>query len=108
MEKFIQKLQELDSGFEVRQNTNSPEMSGIYWNGYCAYIGIPSIIKEKREESYTDSYGVVHRSAEEALGMAEQFLDRIKSDEEFKDLITTNDEEENVTVPVIKVRENTD
>lgn len=106
MEKFIQRLQELDGGFEVRQNTNSPEMSGIYWNGYCAYIGIPSILKEKRDEAYIDSYGVVHRSAEEAFGMAEQFLNRIKSDPEFKDLITTDDETENVTVPVLKPREN--
>ena len=94
------QLKEIDPAFEIRVNTNvpageQPEIAGVYWDGHCAYIGMPAQeIFETRNPNFLDSYGNVHRGADEVIGMAKAFLKRMNEEPEYRDLITATDEQE--------------
>lgn len=103
---FQLKLKEIDPDFEIRVNPHSPEIAGVYWKGYCAYIGLPANeIFQERNPSYSDAYGNPHRTSVDVLNMAQAFLRRIESEPEYKDLITTDDFREDVKVPKIAAKQ---
>jgi hypothetical protein len=105
------RLKQINPDFEIRVNSNSsqdgkpPEMAGLYYKGFCCYIGLPAQqIFETRNTSFTDSYGNVHRGADEVIACAENFLDRMEKEPEFRSLIMSNDDMEGVAKPKITLR----
>ena len=99
------ELKSINPDFSIRINPNATEIAGLYWKDYCAYIAMPAkeIFRERRED-YRDEYGHIHRSADEVILMAQNFLHRIETEPEFKDLVTTNDEIEGISKPNIKLK----
>jgi len=89
---FENELKALDPKLEIRTNPNAPDISGVYWDGYCAYVGLPANeIFDEKNPNYTDHYGQVHRTRPVVLEMVRSFLNRIENDKEFVDLIKSND-----------------
>ena len=100
------ELKKISPHFEIVPNKNSPDIAGLYWKGYCAYIAMPNPeIFPTRNEGFTDAYGNVHRGADQVIDMAKNFLNRIENDAEYKDLITTNDAREEVKIVNLKPRD---
>lgn len=84
-----EKLKELSPDFTVVANPNS-DLAGVYWQGSFAEISMSKDkVFELRNDGHVDDYGRAHVGLDTVTAKAQAFLDRITTDDEFKNDITT-------------------
>lgn len=69
LQEFELKIQqEIDGELEARQNTNIPDMAGVYYQGTYIGIGIPSQgIFEDFRPGYRNDMGYPHKTSTKAI-----------------------------------------
>lgn len=84
---FELELKAIDDGFDIKINPHHLEMAGVYWQGiYC--FAVPGMeIYDEVKNDYVNSVGLRHRTRPEALALAKNYLQRLKHEKGFVELM---------------------
>lgn len=84
---FLIQLKRIDNDFNIIVNPRIPDMAGVYWKDEFV-CGLPSTeIYEELKPDYKNSAGLRHRTAGEVLSICKRFIERIKHEKGFLELI---------------------
>jgi hypothetical protein len=105
-----QLQKEVDPTINFREHAVNKDIVGIYYGDIYTETAIPNgMIYPTRSESYVDNFGYPHRGSIEATERVKGFVERFKTDEEFRNDILgieVVDELPNDTIET-KIDENT-
>lgn len=88
---FEERLKKLDPKFEIVPHPINPELAGLYYdrnieNKSGFVITVPSTeINEEFDPGFADSTGHAHNWASKIEHVAQEHLDRLKNDPEYKE-----------------------
>lgn len=93
------QLKEISPDFTIEDKNESSDLAGIYWKGIYSEIAVPKgFIFESKNEGHVDMYGYPHRGLDSTKARAQAFLERITTDSEYLEDMTTPFD--HTTIPV--------
>lgn len=86
-EQFLKET--VDPTINFREHPVNKDLVGIYYGDIYTETAIPNgVIYEEESDSYVDNFGTRHRGSNEATARVSAFIERFKSDPEFREYIT--------------------